>query len=153
MLRKPYQDRNILSDAELEGRIVVMGPFGGGGYHPNTSILYFLINSHDKQRFYNAIKGQSYEKAPIFGLRRKGRLGTIDAFWQESMSQLLAGAIQFAALPNQLILTHMAVRTNWRKLGINSRLIDLLKQRYPGRQIVYDSPTKMGQGFIDSYER
>jgi GNAT superfamily N-acetyltransferase len=115
--------------------------------------LYFLINGHDKQRFYSAIKGQSYEKVPIFRLRRKGRLGTIDAFWQENMAQLLAGAIQFAVLPNQLILTHMAVRTNWRKQGINSRLVDYLKQRYPRRQIVYDSPTKMGQGFIDSYER
>lgn len=156
MLHRPYKDRNILSDAELSERIVVMGPFGAGGlreYHPDTIILYFLLNTKDKQRLCTAIKGQSREKAPIFALQRKGRLGTIDAFWRENLTQLLVGAIQFIPFADKLVITHMAVRSNWRKLGINSRLIDYLRQGYPGREVLYSNLSKMGQKFVNSYER
>jgi hypothetical protein len=148
--QRPYQDKNLLSDAELNSRVLVMGPLGLSGYHPYTSILYFLVNRSDRPRFYNAIRGQSLEKPPFFGLQRVGRLGTLDAFWKEPMAGAIAAAMQFIPAQQHLIITHMVVKPTWQRMGINSRLVDNLQQRYPGRQLIFDKPTQDGQKFINS---
>lgn len=155
MTHRPYQDKTLLSDAELAEKIVMMGPLGHScpkGYHPATMVLYFLLGSSDKQRLISAIKGKSREKVPIFGLQRIGNYGTIDSFWKTSLAKaVLAGAVQFIPLGDTLIITHMTVKSTWRRLGVNSRLVDYLKQRFPNRKLIFQDVTKMGQQFVEGY--
>ena len=155
MTYRPYQDKTILPDSELEEKIVIMGPLGypcPAGQHPATMVLYFLLNSADKERLINAIRGRSKEKAPIFGTQRVGHSGTIDLFWQTSLAKaVLAGAVQFIPLDDAVIITHMTVQSTWRRLGVNSRLIDHIRQRFPNRKLVFQDVTKAGQRFAEGY--
>lgn len=152
---RPYQDKSILSDSELEKKIVMMGPLGSclAGYHPGTMVLYFVLEPSDKQRFINAITGRSAEKVPIFGTQRSGGLGTIELFWRTNLAKSsVTGAIQFIPLDKVIIITHMTVRSNWRRLGVNSRLIDYIKQKFPNRKLIFQDATKMGQQFVEGYK-
>jgi len=155
MTYRSYQDKSLLSDSELEKKIVMMGPLGHScpaGYHPATTVLYFLLNSADKERLINAIRGRSKEKAPIFGTQRVGRAGTIDLFWKTSLAKAaLAGAVQFIPLDDAVIITHMTVQSTWRRLGVNSRLIDHIKQRFPNRKLIFQDVTKAGRQFVEGY--
>jgi hypothetical protein len=152
---RPYQDKNLLSDSELEQKIVVMGPLGRlgpTGHHPGTMVLYFVLEPTDKQRLIAAMQGKSPEKIPIFGTQRIGNLGTIDVFWRALLArECIAGAVQFLPLADTIIITHMAIRSNWRRLGINSRLMDCIKQRFPNRKLIFQDTTKMGQQFVEGY--
>ena len=50
MSYRPYQDKSILSDSELEEKLVMMGPLGQAcpaGYHPATMVLYFLLELYE----------------------------------------------------------------------------------------------------------
>ena len=115
-------------------------------------VLYFLIETHHRERLVNAIKGRSREKAPIFGTQRVGNSGTIDLFWKTNLAKAaLAGAVQFIPLDDAIVITHMTVRSTWRRLGVNSRLIDHIRQRFPNRKLVFQDVTKSGQQFMEGY--
>lgn len=153
---RPYQDKTILSDSEFEQKAVIMGPLGRTcppGYHPATMVLYFVLEPADKNRLIAAIQGKSPEKVPVFGSHRSGGLGTIEMFWTNPMAKsCIVGAIQFIPNKDTVIITHMTVRSNWRRLGINSRLVDHIKQRFPRRRLIFDNVTKQGQQFVEGYD-
>jgi len=154
---RPYQDKTLLSDAEFQQRSILTGPFGAvptnSGHHPETRILYFLADAKDKPRLLSALQGQSRETAPIFPLQRTRSLGSIELFWTARLAPLLIGAVQFIPDPQApaLVIAHMTVGTKWRRLGVNSRMIDFIKQSFPGRKLIFQDPTSMGQHFMNGY--
>lgn len=145
----------MLSDEELAARMLVMGPLGptcSSSYHPNTMIIYFLLDPVSKPRLAAAIRGHTPEKAPLFGTQRSGDMGTIDQFWTANIAkETIAGAVQFIPLDTCVVITHMAVRSNWRRLGINARLIDCIKKEFSNKQLVFQDVTSMGQKFVEGY--
>ncbi len=100
--------------------------------------------------FFKLHKAKAWK--PIFPLRRIGRLGTLDAFWQAPMAKTVAAAIQYIPYPDMILITHMVVRPSWRQLGINSRLVDYLQQRFQ-KPVAFEDLTDAGQKFVDSYRK
>jgi len=153
MTMGPYQDRHLLSDFDFDQRTVVVGPLGRScppGHHPNTMIIYLLLDGADRARVLAAAQGQSLEKLPLFPHQRLGDLGTLDAFWQAPLARnTLMAAIQFIPTSQGIIVTHMAVKPKWQRQGINSRMVDCIKRRFPQHQITFHQPTEMGKKFIE----
>lgn len=150
---RPYQDRALISDNDFEQRSLTVGPLGRAcppGYHPNTMVLYFLLDGKDKQRLIAAAQGQSLEALPLFPHCRVGNIGTLDAFWLLPLAaNTLAAAIQFIPMQNNVIITHMAVKPQWRRQGINSRLVESVQRRFPYQKIVFHDLTDDGKRFIE----
>ena len=149
---RPYQDRELISDFDFNQRTLVVGPLGRAcppGHHPATMILYFLLNAQDKERLLAAARGQSLETLPLFSHCRQGNLGTLDAFWQSPLARnTLAAAIQFIPTQNVIVITHMVVKPHWRRLGVNSRLVESIQHRFPQQKIVFYELTDDGKRFV-----
>ena len=150
---------------DLSENIVIMGPMGPTGeffgYHRETRLLYFLIDSKDKQFFHDVILGTHPDSKlgpPVFALRRAiGGPGTIEMFWKNKaykpLTKKLAGAIQYIADPDEdeVILTHMVVKRGWRRRKVNSAMIGYLENRYPDKKFLYHELTPQGRKFMESY--
>ena len=108
-------------------------------------------------------------RIPVFHLRRAlGGPGTIEMFWQNASTQYLVGAVQYVIgkepAPddpdyeklkdqdfNYLLVTHMAVSTEFQRNKVNTFMIDLLVSHYPHRILYFDDPTDQGRAFMDAY--
>jgi hypothetical protein len=91
----------------------------------------------------------------IFPLHRaRNGLGTLDMFWQnretKALTKLLAGAVQYVVLDDEVMITHMSVRPKWRRNGLNTLMIEVIEANNPGKPLVYDNPTDMGKQFMVS---
>lgn len=148
---------------DFEENMVIMGPMGPTGeffgYHRETRILYFLIDSGDMQFFIDVILGEHPNEKlspPIFALRRAiGGPGTIDMFWKNRATKPLikkmAGAVQFIVDEGDVIITHMSTKRGWRRRKVNSAMIKYIENRYPDKKLFYQELTEQGRKFMESY--
>jgi len=91
---------------------------------------------------------------PLFQNRRAiGGPGTLDVFWKAKSTDYLVGAVQFVAEEDSsdLIITHMMVREEFQRNRINSFMIELIQDRYPGRKLYFHDLTDQGRKFMLGY--
>lgn len=100
---------------------------------------------------------------PLF-LDRKpiGGRGTLDMFLQHKMTKkhLLGGLMfrvptelddEYATVKDRIIVSHMAVVPKARRKGLNTLMLDEVKQAFPGREIYYYDLTENGEAFRQKY--
>lgn len=148
--------RQLPPEVAYKELIVAVGPFGPTaeffGYDRNTYVLYFLQDSADLRALTEMARSGDIA---IFPRRRAiGGPGTLDMFWKNSetkaLTKLLAGAVQYIVLDNKVIITHMSVRSKWRRNGLNTLMIEVIEAAHPGKSLVYEDPTDMGKKFMAS---
>ena len=139
-----------------------MGPIGEFfGYHRETRILYFLIDSEDKQFFKDVLIGTHPDtklSPPVFALRNAiGGKGTIPMFWKNKatkpLTKKLAGAVQYIADPakDYAIITHVATKRGWRRRKVSSAMIKYLENRHPDKRLYGQDLTDTGRKFMEAY--
>ncbi len=147
-----------MTPEDVDPLIIIVGPFGPVakflGFHENTHVLYFLKDSADKQAIIDIIQGGGV--MAVFQNRRGiGMPGTLDAFWRRKdakpLTKLLAGALQFID-DDKLYLTHMSVRSKWRRNRLNWLMVEEVRESYPSLELVFDDPTDMGRKFMRKYQ-
>lgn len=149
--------RELPLDAARKNLTVIVGPFGPMGevfgYHRNTRILYFLQDGADRPAVIEMVQ---LSIVAVFPRRRRAMFGpgTLDMFWQnretKALTKLLAGAVQYVVLDDQVMITHMSVRPKWRRNGLNTLMIEDIEATNPGKPLVYEDPTDMGKKFMAS---
>lgn len=146
---------NNLATEELAKNAVTVGPFGDVaavfGYDPNTYLLYLMEDSANIPRLQAAILGDSKDAFPLFPIRVPYGVGAIDMFWQQRLAKLMAGAVQYVVTPDRIIITHMAVKAKWRRQKLNTKMIQLIMQKYPSRTLSFLQVTEDGRKFVESF--
>jgi len=133
-----------------------LGPFAQHfGFDPDTMLLYFFVDPADKPKMIDITTGRDTENViPLFPTRRPGKSGpgTIDVFWSKpAAKKWLAGALQFIPQDDQIILTHMAVKPKWRRNRLNTLMIEIMKDEFPNRKVLFHEPTDIGYKFMKFY--
>lgn len=147
---------------DLSDNIIIVGPFGPTaeffGHDKTTHLLYFLQDEADRPAVIDRIKSQDLAifqpHVPLHLLWRG--TGSISLFWKHSLAKkYLAGALQyhFETWPSGevLVLTHMAVKSKWRRNKLNSLMIDFLHSEYPNHRILFHELTQDGKAFMKVY--
>jgi hypothetical protein len=149
---------------DVEPLIITVGPFGPMakfmGFSEHTYVMYFLIDSDDHDEIVRNVTGSGDEEGiiPLFQNFRAGYMGqgTLPAFWSNKRSRpltkLMAGALQFVAEKDTLYITHMSVRSKWRRNRLNWLMVKAASDHEPGKPVVFDDPTDMGKKFMKKYE-
>jgi len=146
---------NNLATEEIAKNAVTVGPFGDVaavfGYDPNTYLLYLMEDSSNMPKLQAAILGESKDAFPLFPIRVPYGVGAIDMFWQQRLAKLMAGAVQYVITNDRIIITHMAVKTKWRRHKLNTKMIQLIVQKYPSRTLSFLQVTEDGRKFVESF--
>lgn len=138
---------------ELHGNLAVIGPLGEPGaffgYDPSTRVMLFLTD--DRFRPEVAAKAQKGE-FPIFQRRRMiGGSGTIEAFWRHQDAKNVAAAAQFYYDGAKVVVTHLAVRPKFQRMGLGERLLKWIQASNPGRTVVGTDYTNAGRAFSQKH--
>jgi len=150
---------DVLEENILTVRFGRAGAFMG--YHPETRITYFFINPASRDLFERITTTDTRETIPLFSQwAPMGSPGTIGMFWRHKLSRKLAGAVQW--FPDEevdgerwwppepaIVVTHMTTKPQWRRTGVNSRMMRHLSDSFPGRPILFHDLTPDGRAFME----
>lgn len=68
-------------------------------------------------------------------------------------TEKILGYLHGVADEDAIRIDHMTVRPKYKQNTINSKMINLLKSRFPNAKIIFDSPTEQGKKFISKYTK
>lgn len=145
--------RMPIKTADLHDNLVAIGPLGVPakffGYDPSTEVLLFLSDD----RFLDEIRENAATgNFPIFQRRRAmGSQGTIQAFWRHPGSKRVAAAAQYYMDGNKVVVTHLAVRPRFQRMGLGERMLKYLRWQYPEKTIVGTELTQAGRAFSEKH--
>lgn len=139
---------------ELHENLAVIGPLGEPaafmGFDPSTRIMLFLTD--DRSRPEVARKARDKGEFPIFPLRRMiGGSGTIEMFWRHPDAKPVAAAAQYYFDGDQVVVTHLAVRPRFQRMGLGERMLKWIQANHPGKKVVATDLTKAGRAFSEKH--
>ena len=140
---------------ELKSNMLNIGPFGQVaeffGYYATTKILCLFATEEDTNEMRQGIVSGKIAP-PLFPLRRAiGGPGTLEMFLKNKAVKKVIAAVQYYTYKGDVIITHMVVRSKWRRAHINKLLIVTIIDYTQPVNIWWDDPTEMGRGFIWGY--
>lgn len=77
----------------------------------------------------------------------------ISDIWKIKDSKPFIGAIEAYVKEEEILIKMMSVRPGFKKNHINSMMIDLLKNQFPNKKIIYWHPTDDGKKFMKKYNK
>ena len=79
--------------------------------------------------------------------------GTFDSLWRKKITdKRVLGTVQGFIHGDKIVVKFMTVRSKARLQKINSRMIDMLKKEFPGKEVEYKHLTNQGKKFKTTYE-
>lgn len=150
--KKAYANDKPLRDLTLEeisGNIVLYREDKGNFIVPEgLTMVYFMDSEESAQKMASgelpmlmlplaAMRGMYHQMTPfqkaLRGKKDKHILGFIQGFTDE----------------DAIYVSFMKVRTGYRRNTINSKMMKVLKDKYPNAEVIFEDPTKLGNKFID----
>ena len=150
--KKAYGNNKLLRDLTLEevsGNILFFREDKGNFIVPEgLTIVYFMDSEESAQKIASgelpmlmlpltAMRGMFNQTTPFYkalrGKKNKHILGFIQGFTDE----------------DAIYVSFMKVRTGYRRNTINSKMMQILKNKYPNAEVIFEDPTELGNKFID----
>lgn len=145
--------RPLAAGADISDNLIAVGPFGKQaeffGYHSGTYIVYVMTDDDTKAAMRQAIREADF---PLFPLRVPPQgPGALEMFLRNKTAKNVAAAAQYIVDGDDLIVTHMVVRPKFRRMGLNTHLIDAIRSSHPQKRLLFHKPTRDGRAFMKSY--
>jgi hypothetical protein len=139
----------------LEPNMLNVGPWGHVaeffGYYRTMHLLYLFATEEDRAAMGEGIKAGTIVP-PIFPLRRGiAGPGTLEIFLKTKSAKKVIAAVQYYTYEGDLFVTHMVVRSKWRRARLNTLLINAIIDDTKPVNIWWDDPTREGEKFMAGY--
>lgn len=123
---------------------------------PQDDIFYLWLFQREDQveRLKDVLRGDEEGIVPLFPAgQMSGRGDAIIApFRRGKASKGLVAVVRYIIRADQIYIDMMAVKSDWRRRGVNTAMIKTIAERFPNNRIIFSPPTEQGQRFIEARE-
>jgi ribosomal protein S18 acetylase RimI-like enzyme len=109
------------------------------------TFVYFMDSEENAKKISNG-------KLPMLILPTGSRYGSRSPFQnalRKKKHEHIIGFIQGYTSKDEIYISFMKVRPQYRRNTINTKMVQALKKEFPGAKIKFEDPTKDGNKFID----
>ena len=86
------------------------------------------------------------------GKSPQGRIAcTIEMFWKHPDAKPVAAAAQYYFDGDKVVVTHLAVRPRFQRMGLGERMLKWIQANHPGKKVVATDLTKAGRAFSEKH--
>jgi GNAT superfamily N-acetyltransferase len=152
-----YADQEPLKTLPLvkvKENMAIIRQRDSGGFMAEGWTLVYFCDSAEAAR--NLEQGKTAYLIVPRGTWHSGG-NPISDVWKKKFQQAghehILGMLEANTMPDEIYIDMMTVRPKYRRNGINTQMIDALKDIFPDAKVTYSSPTSDGEKFLKTYNR